>query len=264
MPYAELDELRIHYTLEGPADAPVLVFSNSLGTDLHMWDSVVNGFTNSHRVLRYDARGHGQSGMPAGDYSFSMLGMDVLALLESLKIGSAMFCGLSIGGMTGIWLGLHAGSRISKLILASTAARIGTRESWNDRIGTIEQHGLAPIAAGLLDRWFTPEFRERESELMEATLKTFLETRTEGYRSCCAAIRDADFYPSLGQVRKPALVFAGVGDQVTPPADGRRLVEEIAGAEYCELRGRHLAPLEEVEIFTRTALEFLAQNDPLN
>jgi 3-oxoadipate enol-lactonase len=259
MPHAELNKCRIHYALEGPADAPVLVLSNSLGTDLHMWDTVVNGFTDRYRVLRYDTRGHGQSGMPEGAYTLSMLGMDVLALLESLKMESAMFCGISIGGMTGIWLGLHAGNLISKVILANTAARIGTADSWNDRIHTVEQWGLAPIAEAALERWFTPAFRARESGQMATILTAFQETRPQGYCSCCAAIRDADFYPSLGEIRKPSLVFSGAGDPVTPPLDGRRLAEEIAGADYCELSGRHLAPLEDVEVFTRTALNFLGQ-----
>lgn len=260
MPHAELSELRIHYALEGPADAPVLVFSNSLGTNLHMWDSVVNGFTDRYRVLRYDTRGHGQSGMPEGGYTLPMLGMDVLALLESLKIESAMFCGISIGGMTGIWLGLNAGSRISKVILASTAARIGTPDSWNARIRTVEQQGLAPLAEAALERWFTPAFRARESGQMATILKAFQET--PGYCGCCAAIRDADFYPSLGEIRKPSLVFSGADDAVTPPEDGRRLAKEIAGAEYCQLAGRHLAPLEDVEVFTRTVLTFLGQDWP--
>ena len=255
MPHAELNDLRIHYALEGPADAPVLVFSNSLGTDLHIWDSIVNGFSDRYRVLRYDTRGHGQSSAPEGDYTLPMLGMDVLALLESLKIESAIFCGISIGGMTGIWLGLHAGSRISKIILADTAARIGTRDSWNDRIRAVEGHGLAPLAEAALERWFTPAFRARESGQMETMLQAF--QQTPGYSGCCAAIRDADFYPSLGHMRKPSLVFSGTDDGVTPPADGRRLAKEIAGAQYCELAGRHLAPLEDVEVFTRTVLKFL-------
>jgi 3-oxoadipate enol-lactonase len=255
MPHAELNDLRIHYALEGPADAPVLVFSNSLGTDLHIWDSVVNRFSDRYRVLRYDTRGHGQSSAPEGAYTLPMLGMDVLALLESLKIETAIFCGISIGGMTGIWLGLHAGSRISKIILADTAARIGTRDSWNDRIRAVEGHGLAPLAEAALERWFTPAFRARESGQMETMLKAF--QQTPGYSGCCAAIRDADFYPSLGQIRKPSLVFSGTDDGVTPPADGHRLAQEIAGAQYCELAGRHLAPLEDVEVFTRTVLKFL-------
>jgi pimeloyl-ACP methyl ester carboxylesterase len=150
---------------------------------------------------------------------------------------------------------LHAGSRISKIILADTAARIGTRDSWNDRIRAVEGHGLAPLAEAALERWFTPAFRARESGQMETMLKAF--QQTPGYSGCCAAIRDADFYPSLGQIRKPSLVFSGTDDGVTPPADGHRLAQEIAGAQYCELAGRHLAPLEDVEVFTRTVLKFL-------
>jgi len=159
MPFAELKDVRMHYEVSGPAGAPTLVFSNSLGTDLSMWDGQAPEFAKKYRVVRYDKRGHGQSSAPAGPYGIETLGRDVLALFDFLQLDKVHFCGLSIGGQTGMWLGVNAPERLNKLALCNTAAKIGTLEGWNTRIDAVQNGGTKSVADVVLARWFTFEFR---------------------------------------------------------------------------------------------------------
>ena len=163
----QLAEGELNYRLDGPQGAPVLVLSNSLGTDLGMWDTQVPAFAEHFQVLRYDTRGHGQSLVTEGPYSIEQLGGDVLALLDALHIERAHFCGLSMGGLIGQWLGIHAGSRLHKLIVCNTAAKIGDPSVWNPRIEMVLRDGAAAMA-GLRDasiaRWFTADFAQANPE----------------------------------------------------------------------------------------------------
>ena len=159
MPMIDADGCPIHVEVEGPPNAPVLMLSNSLGTTLHMWDGQVAPLTEHFRLLRYDRRGHGLSGVPAGPYTMEMLGRDVLAILDALKIEKINWCGLSMGGMVGMWLGANAPARINRLILSNTSAYFPDKEIWNGRIKTIREKGLASIVPGTMERWFTAEFR---------------------------------------------------------------------------------------------------------
>jgi 3-oxoadipate enol-lactonase len=154
----DVGELRTHYALTGDQE-PVLVFSNSLGTDFSMWDPQMEELQRRFRILRYDTRGHGQSSVTPGDYTIEQLGRDVLGLLDSLRLDRVHFCGLSMGGMIGMWLGIHAPTRLHRLVLCNTAARIGTKEMWNARIATVRRDGMKSVAAAVIERWFTPEFR---------------------------------------------------------------------------------------------------------
>src|SRR5271156_1328264 len=169
MPFIELAEHKIHYSLTGPVSAPVLVLSNSLGTNFSMWDPQLPEFEKHFRVLRYDTRGHGQSAVTPGPYSFDQLGGDVVALLDALNIQHANFCGLSMGGMTGLWLGLHAADRLQKLIVSSASAKFGTAETWNARIEAVRKSGMKPVATVVVERWYTPEFRASAPETVRAT-----------------------------------------------------------------------------------------------
>jgi 3-oxoadipate enol-lactonase len=257
MPFVELKDLRINYALEGRSEAAVLVLSNSLGTNYSMWDPQVPEFLKSLRVLRYDTRGHGKSSVTPGPYSIEQLGKDVLGLADALGVKRFHFCGLSMGGMIAMWLAAHAPERVNKLVLCNTAAKIGTAETWNARIEAIRKDGMKPVAAAVVERWFTPAFRERAAATIGSTQRMLEAANAEGYAACCAAVRDFDFREQLGEIHKTSLVISGTHDPATPPTDGRFLAEHIAGARYAELDAAHLSNIEDAERFTREVSVFL-------
>jgi 3-oxoadipate enol-lactonase len=262
LPFIDLPDHRIHYAVSGSKTAPVLILSNSLGTNFSMWDLQRPEFEKYFYVLRYDTRGHGDSAVSPGPYTFEQLGGDVVHLLDALKIERACFCGLSMGGMTGLWLGLHAPKRFSKLsfsklIVASTSARFGNADSWNTRIATVRAQGMQGVAASVVERWFTPEFRAREPERVGATQEMLEMSPPEGYVACCAALRDSDMRESLASLNIPTLVISGASDPVSPPSEGRFLAESVPGAKYVELRGAHLVNIEAASGFTSSVVNFL-------
>jgi 3-oxoadipate enol-lactonase len=250
MPFAELNGARIHYLLEGPASAPVLAFSNSLGTNYSMWDSQTEEFRKKFRILRYDTRGHGQSSVTPGIYSIEQLGNDMIRLLDTLRLDRVHFCGLSMGGMIGMWLGANAPERLDKLVLSNTAAKIGTAESWNARIEMVRKDGMKKVAAAVLERWFTPSFRMNAPAAVALVQHMLEETDPEGYASCCAAVRDFDYREKLDGICCPTLVISGTHDAATTPTDGQFLADHIAGAQYAELNAAHLSNVEDRENFS--------------
>jgi 3-oxoadipate enol-lactonase len=258
MPFVDSNLAKIHYALEGPAGKPVLVLSNSLGTDFSMWDPQIPEFAKPLRVLRFDTRGHGKSSVTPGPYSIEQLAKDALALADSLKLDRFHFCGLSMGGMIGMWLAANAAKRLNKLALASTAAKIGTVETWNTRIDSVRKNGMKPVAAAAIERWFTPAFRAKNLSVVGNIQRILDATNPEGYISCCAAVRDFDFREQLGKIRVPILVISGTHDPVTTLADGRFLADHIQGARYVELNGAHLSNIEDAERFTREVSSFLS------
>ena len=257
MPFVHVPGRQIHYALTGSPSAPVLVLSNSLGTNFSMWDAQLPQFEKHFSVLRYDTRGHGQSSVPPGPYTFDQLGGDVVALLDALKISRAHFCGVSMGGMTGLWLGLHAAGRFHKLVLASTSAKFGTTEGWNTRIAIVRKSGMKSVAPQVVERWYTPEFRAAAPEIVRATLQMLETTPPEGYAACCEALRDADLRENVAAIRAATLVISGAQDPVSPPADGKYLAEKIPGAKYLELPGAHLLNVEASTDYTSAVLRFL-------
>lgn len=250
----------LNYQLEGPEGAPVLVLSNSLGTNLHMWDTQIPAFTAHFRVLRYDTRGHGQSLVTEGPYSIEQLGRDVVALLDALNIDKAHFCGLSMGGLIGQWLGINAPERLNRLIVCNTAAKIASPEVWNPRIETVLRDREAAMV-GLRDasiaRWFTPAYSEANPESAKRITDMLAATSPEGYAANCAAVRDADFRDQLGEIKAPLLVIAGTADAVTPPSGSLFIQEHVAGAEYAEFQAAHLSNVEVGEPFSRRVIDFL-------
>nr|WP_256670245.1 3-oxoadipate enol-lactonase [Pseudomonas sp. L-22-4S-12] len=250
----------MNYRLDGPVDAPVLVLSNSLGTDLHMWDAQIPLWSQHLRVLRYDTRGHGGSLVTSGPYSIEQLGRDVLALLDALQIERAAFCGLSMGGLIGQWLAINAPARIQRLVLCNTAAKIGSPEVWNPRIDTVLRDGQAAMQAlrdASIARWFTPEFAAAEPALVEPVVGMLAATSPQGYAANCAAVRDADFREQVAAITAPTLIVCGTADAVTTPEHGRFLQERIRGAELVEFRAAHLSNVEVGERFSRRVLDFL-------
>jgi 3-oxoadipate enol-lactonase len=260
MPFIKLADGELYYQLDGPSDAPVLLLSNSLGTDLQMWDSQIPAFTEHFRVLRYDTRGHGQSLVTEGVYSIEQNGRDVLALLDALALSKVLFCGLSMGGLIGQWLALNAPERFERLVLCNTAAKIGNPEVWNPRIETVLRDGPAAMQAlreASIGRWFTPAFAQAQAQQVEAVVNSLAQTSPQGYAANCAAVRDADFRQQISHVALPVLVVCGTHDAVTTPADGRFLTEQIAGAEYAEFQAAHLSSIEAGSAFGQRVVTFL-------
>jgi 3-oxoadipate enol-lactonase len=257
MPFADLADVRLRYQFDGPVGAPVLMLSNSLGTDLAMWEAQMPRLTRDHRVLRYDTRGHGQSAVPPGPYTIEYLGRDVVALLDQLALDRVTFCGLSLGGMTGMWLGAHAPARIARLVLANTAARVAAPELYNARIDKVNAGGVAAISDAVLARWFTPAFINREPATISAMKAMMERTSAAGYAACCAAIRDMDQRDELAAIGAPTLVIVGTHDGATPPADGRFLAERIPGARLAELDAAHLSNIEAAPAFNAALASFL-------
>jgi 3-oxoadipate enol-lactonase len=257
MPILKSGEARIHYALEGQSGSSVLVFSNSLGANYSMWDPQAREFRKRLGVLRYDTKGHGQSPPTPGLYSIELLGRDVLAMLDALDLDRVHFCGLSMGGMIGMWLALNAPERLHKLVLSNTAAKIGTPEAWNARIEAVQKNGMKSVASAILERWFTTAFRQKAPETMVSILKMLEETNPGGYVACCAAVRDFDCREKLSGIRTPTLIFVGADDSATPAADGRFLAQQIPGARYVELNAAHLSNIEAQERFNKELAAFL-------
>ena len=257
MPFAPVAGTRLHYAMSGTRGSPALVLSNSLGTDLGMWEPQVAALGRSHCVVRYDTRGHGQSGVTPGPYSIGELGSDVLALLDHLQLERVRFCGLSLGGMTGMWLGANAPDRVERLVLANTAARVAAPDVYDARIAKVRAEGMASISDAVMQRWFTPEFAAAEPATI-ARMKAMMErVPVEGYAGCCAAVRDMDQREALARITAPTLVVVGSRDGATPPADGRFVASRIAGAEVVELPAAHLSNIEQAAAFTAALVAFL-------
>jgi 3-oxoadipate enol-lactonase len=257
MPFAASDHAQIHYAFEGQPGKPVLVLSNSLGTNFSMWDAQLPGFLKSFRVLRSDTRGHGQSSATPGPYSIEQLAKDVLDLADALKFDRFHFCGLSMGGMIGMWLSFNAPQRLNKLVLCNTSAKIGTPEMWNARIGTVRKQGMKLVAAATMERWFTTAFRAKNPHTVAGIQNMVEGVNPEGYAANCAAVRDFDFRRKLHRIHTSTLVISGTHDPATTPADGHFLAEHIRGARYVELNAAHLSNIEDAQHFTHEVVTFL-------
>jgi 3-oxoadipate enol-lactonase len=253
------DGCALAYRIDGPAGAPPLVLAHALGTDHTLFDGVVPRLARAWRVVRYDARGHGASEAPALAPDLARLGRDVLALLDHLAIARAHVGGVSIGGLTALWLGVHAAARVDRLVLANTAARIGSATAWTERQQLVERGGLAAVADATLARWCTARFRERDPSATARLRATLLATSLPGYLGACAALRDADLRGEVSQVRAPTLVVTGAHDVATPPADGAWLAAAIPGATLVELDAAHLAPIEAASSFEAAVERFLTR-----
>ena len=261
MPFADVgndaDTIRLHYRLDGDAARPCLVLSNSLGTDLSMWDAQAGALSADFCVLRYDTRGHGQSDAGKSPVDLGRLGRDVVELLDHLGIAGAAFCGISMGGLTGQWLAAHAPQRVAKLVLANTAARIGTADGWNARADQVRSAGMGPIADGAAARWFTPAFIERDPDTAARLVATLRAQDPQGYAACCDALAGADLRGTAASIAAPTLIMAGEHDPVTTVADASWLWERIAGAQLVAVPASHISNIEAEEAFTRALRSFL-------
>jgi 3-oxoadipate enol-lactonase len=240
----------IAYEIAGPDDAPVVVLSNSLGSTTAMWDPQAPVLAERLRVVRYDHRGHGGSPVPPGPYELAELGADALRLLDRLGLERVHWCGLSLGGMVGMWLAINAPERIDRLVLCCTSARLGPPEMWAQRAETVRAEGVEAIADAGIGRWLTAGFIEREPDAAAAVRAMLVATPDEGYAACCGAIERMDLVPELGAIRAPTLVIAGTQDPATPPEHGERIAAGIPGARLELVDAAHLATIEQPEAMT--------------
>jgi 3-oxoadipate enol-lactonase len=234
--------VRLAASLDGPRDAPVLVLGNSLGSTRHLWEPQIPGLGDHFRLLRYEHRGHGGSPAPPGPYTIADLGADVLRLLDDFGVGHASYCGLSLGGMVGMWLAANVPERIDVLGLCCTSASFPDKDLWVQRAAAVRADGLPSISAQIVSRWFTPAFAARFPSVPAAFMATLDGVDPEGYAGCCEAIAGMDLRAALAKITAPTLVISGSEDPSTPPWHGALIARGIAGSRLAVIRGAaHLA-----------------------
>ncbi len=258
MPRLVLDDVTLNYREDGTPDGAPVVFANSLGTDLHLWDTVLPHLPEGLRLIRYDKRGHGRSSVPPAPYSMGALVRDAEALLDHLGVREAAFVGLSIGGMIGQGLAVKRPDQLRVLVLSNTAARIGTREMWQQRIDMVRKAGIEALADAVLERWFSRDFRATPE--LARWREMLVNQPAEGYAGCCAAISGTDFYSATAGLRLPVLGIAGSEDGATPPDLVRETTDLVPGSRF-ELirRAGHLPCVERPRTYARLLTGFLRQ-----
>lgn len=234
--------LTLTASLDGPPDAPVLVLGNSLGTSRAVWDAQAAALGDQVRLLRFELPGHGGSPAPGGPYTIADLGAGVLRLLDAHGVEQAAYCGISLGGMIGMWLAAHASDRIAALGLVCTSAYLPPASGWHDRAARARSGGMASISDQVVSRWFTPAFTRSRPDVRAAFAAELRRTDPVGYAGCCAAIAGMDLRADLAAITAPTLVIAGAEDPATPPSHGAQIAADIAGARLRVVRGAsHLA-----------------------
>lgn len=259
MPMIDANGCLLQVSVEGRDGGPTLMFSHSLGCTLQMWDPQMAALTKLFRVVRYDLRGHGKSGVPAGPYSIAQLGQDALAILDDLNIKKVHWCGLSIGGAVGQWLGAHAPERIERLILANTTSHTEDPSRMNSRIKAIVAGGLPSVAEGIMETWFTAEFREREPQIVARIKAIVAASPVESYLACCETMATLDQRDLLPQIKAPTLVIAGRHDMSASVAAGAFIRSQIPGASMTILDAAHISNIEQAHEFTEAVAGFLLQ-----
>jgi 3-oxoadipate enol-lactonase len=260
MPVIESRGFPLHVEVEGPPNAPVLMLSNSLCTDLRMWDDQMPAFTERFRVVRYDRRGHGKSGVPKGPYSVDDFGRDALAIMDGLGLEKVNWCGLSMGGMVGQWLGANAPERIEKLVMSNTHSYYADKTVWDERMMLAREKGMAFAAGPAMARWFTKEFRERAPEKVALVQEMFAETNIDGYLACCTAIRNMDMRDTHPRIKAPTLVIVGLQDPATPPAAGQEIQKRIEGAKLATIDASHISNMGQPKAYADLVLGFLTRH----
>jgi len=256
-----LDGIAVHHALDGPGDAPTLVFANSLGTDFRIWDRVMDRLGGRFRTLRYDMRGHGLTDLGDGPFDIPRLGADLDRLLDHLGIEGAVICGLSIGGLVAQQLVRAHPRRVRALVLCDTAAKIGSPEMWQARITAIEEGGLESLADAVMERWFASSFRANRRDELAVWRNLLVRTPAEGYAGACAAIRDADLTADAARIAVPTLVMCGAEDGATTPSLVRAFAESIPGARYREIADAgHLPCIEQPDALVGHMLDFFREN----
>ncbi|MGB8622061.1 MAG: 3-oxoadipate enol-lactonase [Paracoccaceae bacterium] len=258
MKIADLGDVQLHYREDGDPDGAPVVFSNSLGTDLRLWDDLLPYLPAGLRIIRYDKRGHGLSSCPSGPYSMGALVTDAERLLDHLKVRDCVFVGLSIGGMIAQGLAVKRLDQVRGLVLSNTGSKIGTTEMWEERTAGIRQHGIEAIADGTMERWFSKPFRDTPELQLWRNMLT--RQPVEGYLGCCAAISGTDFFTPTSGLALATLGIAGSEDGSTPPDLVRETVALIKGSYFHVIRGAgHLPCVEKPAAYAEALTKFLKE-----
>lgn len=250
--------VELSFELTGRAGAPAIVLGHSLGTDRSMWDGQRSALEASHRVLRLDLRGHGASPVPSAPYRIEDIAADVLRAADAAGLARFAYCGVSLGGIVGLFLAANHPGRIDALIAANTAAKIGTESGWNDRIAQVRASGLASMTEAVLERWLAPAFRQKDPSTVERLRRAFENTSLEGYLGCCGALATADVRAQLSEIRSPTLIVASELDVATTVADAEWAQSRIGGSRLVVLEGAaHLSNVDRASAFNDAVLAFL-------
>jgi 3-oxoadipate enol-lactonase len=261
MQVATINDIRVHYRLEGPKDGPPVVFANSLGTDFRVWDKLLPLLPQGLRVLRYDLRGHGLSDAPDGDYGMGELVADAAGLMDHLGFRNAVFVGLSIGGVVAQGLAAGRPDLVQAAVLSNTAAKIGTETTWRDRIAQVRAGGIASIADGVMEKWFTKAFHAERPEELAAWRHMLIRTPVEGYVGCCAALAGTDLRDSTAALGMPVMALVGDADGSTPPDLVRETAESISRSRFEIIRGAgHIPCVEAPEATARLIGAFISEH----
>lgn len=258
MAFARINDVLLHFRVEGSPSAPALVLANSLGTDARIWDRVIAELAARYRVISYDKRGHGLSDAPAGDYSLDDHVEDLVGLLQHLGIERLALAGVSVGGLIAQGFALRHPDRLAALVLCDTAPKIGDAAMWNERIGTVRRQGLAAIVEPVMARWFSEDFQTKRADELAGWRNMFLRMPLDGYAGTCAALRDADLRGAIAGIAAPTLVVVGEQDLSTPVALVRDMAETIVGAQFATLPDcGHIPSIEQPSALTALITKFL-------
>lgn len=260
----KVNGIDINYRIDGPAGAPWVTMSNSLATTHRMWDAQMSAFTKEYRVLRYDKRGHGESEVAPGPYSFELLADDVLALLDALEITRTHFVGLSMGGMTGMTMAIRKPGVLRTLVLCDTTSKdpLGDPALWQQRIDAVRAGGsMEAMVETTVARFLTPDTVRSRPEVADAVRAMVRGTPIEGYIACCQAIAKLNLTDRLPGIAIPTLVVVGADDPATTVEMAKTIHERVAGSELVILKNAaHLSNLEQADAFNRAVLGFLARH----
>ncbi len=258
MQIADLGDVQLHYRIDGDPEGAPIVFANSLGTDLRVWDAVVERLPAGLKIIRYDKRGHGLSSCPPAPYSMGALVRDAERLLDHLEVRDCVFVGLSIGGMIAQGLAVKRLDMVRALVLSNTAAKMGTAEMWKTRMQTVTEEGITPLADGIMERWFGRDFRATPA--LQLWRNMLLQQSRIGYAGCCAAIAGTDFYTPTSGLRLPCLGIAGSEDGASPPDLVRETVDLIPGSQFHLIRrAGHIPCVEKPEEYAERLTQFLQE-----
>jgi 3-oxoadipate enol-lactonase len=260
MPFLQLNNVVHRYADEGPRVKPAIVFANSLGKDLRIWDDVAARLVGEFRVVRYDLRGHGLTEAEKPPYSADDLARDFVGLLDALEIREPMVCGVSVDGLIVQAVALSFSERVRAMVLCDTGARIGTAEAWQQRIDKVRSSGVESLVQMTMERWFSVEFRECRARDVRGYSIMLRQTSADGYVGTCAALRDSDFRQATPRIKQPTLVLCGAEDIATPPELGRELAGSIPGAQFSLIdNAAHLPCIEQPEAVAERMMQFFRE-----
>lgn len=262
MSFITANKITLHYNWDSPHSHEPLVFVNSLGTNLHMWDALIPYLPAQFRLLRYDKRGHGLSDAPPAPYTIRDHSTDLSALLDELGVETCVVVGISVGGLVAMDFALQHPQRLKALVLCDTSPKIGTAESWSERIAAVREQGLPNIAGMIAQRWFIPDFTVRQAADFHGFANMLARTPPEGYLGTCAALRDTDLSEAVGRIAAPSLVLCGVQDIATPPDLVSVLAKKLPDARFQLIEGAaHLPCIEQPQLVAAAIQQFLKDKD---